>query len=334
MEEYYLVDGQKKKIAQEKWDFLIILDACRYDYFEKAYRKYLKEGELHKAISPAIHTMDWLNAAFPGKYDDIVYLSTNPYVNSKTEVQNTIGYSYKGSDHFFKIIDIWETGWNDVVGSVLPEEVNRAFFDVLDKYGDKRFVLHFIQPHKPFVGGHYQKYYEDLPKAYSEFRRQDVKLRKRKKTFKRTLKTFVTNLIIKYLGMGTMCKISILIRGAPQSPEVAIWASEGKKGYLNAYKENLNHVLEMVGELVEKVDGRYLITADHGEFLGEYGYYGHPDNIRKRENTEVPWMIIDKGDRKRAEKAQAPGIAGAPMKPSTQEDEEKVKEKLRSLGYF
>ena len=37
------------EIVKEKWDYLIILDACRYDYFQDVYKKYL-QGELFKKI--------------------------------------------------------------------------------------------------------------------------------------------------------------------------------------------------------------------------------------------------------------------------------------------
>ena len=54
----YEVDGKQTDILKEDWDFLIILDACRYDYFKGGYNKYIKEGNLKKAVSPGIHTMD------------------------------------------------------------------------------------------------------------------------------------------------------------------------------------------------------------------------------------------------------------------------------------
>lgn len=34
------------KIWGTPWKYLIVLDACRYDYFERIYREYLPEGKL------------------------------------------------------------------------------------------------------------------------------------------------------------------------------------------------------------------------------------------------------------------------------------------------
>jgi len=49
----------EKYVMDEEWDFLIILDACRYDYFKEIYKNYLDGGNSMKAISPAIETIEW-----------------------------------------------------------------------------------------------------------------------------------------------------------------------------------------------------------------------------------------------------------------------------------
>ena len=62
------------KIMEEKWDYLIVLDACRYDYF-KEYNNIL-EGHLEKKLSCASCTYEWLEKNFSGKYfsDTVVWL--------------------------------------------------------------------------------------------------------------------------------------------------------------------------------------------------------------------------------------------------------------------
>ena len=37
---YYKVDGETKNLLEKNWDFLIILNACSYDYFEDLYKNY------------------------------------------------------------------------------------------------------------------------------------------------------------------------------------------------------------------------------------------------------------------------------------------------------
>ena len=60
------------KIWGTNWKYLIILDACRYDYFEKVYRNYLDQGILERVFSPAGGTLEWLTLTFKGNYRDII----------------------------------------------------------------------------------------------------------------------------------------------------------------------------------------------------------------------------------------------------------------------
>jgi ElaB/YqjD/DUF883 family membrane-anchored ribosome-binding protein len=50
-----------------------------------------------------------------------------------------------------------------------------------------------------------------------------------------------------------------------------------------AYKNNLRRVKENLKELKTILNGKTLVTADHGEFLGENGLYAHS----KESNTEI-----------------------------------------------
>ena len=43
-----------------------------------------------------------------------------------------------------------ERGWRDKLGSVPPNEVNKSFFRIEKNYNNKRFILHYIQPHEPY----------------------------------------------------------------------------------------------------------------------------------------------------------------------------------------
>jgi hypothetical protein len=64
-----------------------------------------------------------------------------------------------------------------------------------------------------------------------------------------------------------------------------------------AYKENLKRALESVEKLIEELEGKIVITADHGEMFGEKGVYRHPTGVYFKELTEVPWLVIEKGER-------------------------------------
>ncbi|WP_256300702.1 hypothetical protein [Haloarchaeobius salinus] len=64
-----------------------------------------------------------------------------------------------------------------------------------------------------------------------------------------------------------------------------------------AYRTNLEIVLEDVGLLLANVDAdRTVITADHGNAVGEKGLYGHAAGIALPELRTVPWAVTTAND--------------------------------------
>lgn len=286
----YKVDGKTKNLLEENWDILIILDACRYDFFADLYRNYLG-GELKKAVSPATTTMEWLNKIFTGFYDDIVYISANPYINSKMEVTDQYNLKFNGKKHF-EVVDVWIRGWDNNLGTVPPNELNKALFKAKNKYKNKRFILHYIQPHEPYISKNYIQY---IPKSYVEKRGEAHGLIDKKINKKTTnARNSTGKLIQKIFGIEGRWKISNLLGISPFSQPDSIGYKEGMNGLRNAYKENLEVALKSVGELLENISGNILITADHGEYLGENRRYGHGLVPRRPPIVDVPWLISEK----------------------------------------
>jgi hypothetical protein len=135
-----------------EWDNLIILDSCRYDYFEEEYPNYLN-GSLMKALSAASCTIDYMKKVWSGYYD-ITYVSAMPGINSKGIARK----GYNAKYHFKKIIDVWQFGWDDVLGSVPPW----AFLDIIETTAGY-CVFHFMQPHQPYIGNKKLTYYRPVP---------------------------------------------------------------------------------------------------------------------------------------------------------------------------
>lgn len=61
---------------------------------------------------------------------------------------------------------------------------------------------------------------------------------------------------------------------------------------LEAYEANLRLGLQHALRLADLLDGRVVITSDHGELFGEYGLFGHPPSVYVPELTCVPWLEI------------------------------------------
>ena len=138
------MEKQEDLIQKVNWNVLIILDACRYDYFKKVYKDYL-DGDVKKVLSPATRTIPWLKNVFHGRYDDIVYVSANPYINSIKELQG-----FDAKRHFLKIIDVWNWWWDEERDVVHPSKVNQASLEAKSDHPHKRLIIHYIQPHAPY----------------------------------------------------------------------------------------------------------------------------------------------------------------------------------------
>ena len=80
-----------------------------------------------------------------------IYISGNPYINSKVE---TAGFDAK--KHFYKVIDVWDFGWDWRIGTVPPREINRAALRCYLKYPGKRFIIHYMQPHAPYLSAKFR----------------------------------------------------------------------------------------------------------------------------------------------------------------------------------
>ena len=63
-----------------------------------------------------------------------------------------------------------------------------------------------------------------------------------------------------------------------------------------AYEETLDLVLERVSEINPHLNGRIVVTTDHGELLGEDGVWGHPLNSDHPALWEIPWFEVEKNE--------------------------------------
>lgn len=72
-----------------------------------------------------------------------------------------------------------------------------------------------------------------------------------------------------------------------------------------AYRGNLRIVLNDIELLLENIDAdTVVLTADHGNALGEYGIYGHPPGFPLRVLREVPWVTMEATDERTHETAE------------------------------
>ena len=141
---------QKRLLTEYNWDVLIVLDACRYDYFEQEYREFFY-GKLLKTVSPASGTVPWLKTVFSGFYPNIHIISSNPFINSK----GIKIMGYKATDHFLSenIYDVWDYKWDENLNTVHPKDVmDEALCRQNEIQPPEKLVIWFLQPHGPWIG--------------------------------------------------------------------------------------------------------------------------------------------------------------------------------------
>ena len=60
----------------------------------------------------------------------------------------------------------------------------------------------------------------------------------------------------------------------------------------NAYKENLKIALRQIEKLLGYLDGKIIITSDHGNCFGEMGLFAHPQRVHIPPLIEVPYLEL------------------------------------------
>lgn len=324
---------KKVYVMQQKWDYLIVLDACRYDYFERLWQDYLP-GQLEKRISVGTATKQWRNNSFPDYYDDVVYISANPYINSVMPVKG-----FLGTEHFYKVYDLWMDSWDEEKGTILPDIVTKRAKEIIKSHPDKRAIIHYMQPHEPYIGNTVPG--PGFERPTSAGFRQGVNVGTPPNHIVRKTLEILSGLFYWFgiRGNYLIWKIRELLEMTPAGPMDAVRRKYDEETLRKAYEENLKIVLGYIAELIEKLSGRIVVTADHGEMLGENNKFCHWSRATEKQLREVPWLIIDKDhkvtkDEIRNDKIQRTSANKTTIAKRTKQAEKKICEKLRSLGYI
>jgi hypothetical protein len=282
---YFRLTHRGTHVLDEDWDNLIVLDACRYDMLAET-GWYTDRLELRR--SRGSNTPEFLKENFAGAdLLDTVYVTGNPQVDVHL------------GEECYEVVSVWESAWDEGLGTVPPGPVTEAAIEAHERYPDKRIVVHYMQPHYPFVG-------ETGREAIGE--QSGVELSRR-------LADGETDADRDHATVWERLQAGDLDRET-------VWA---------AYVENLEFVLPHVEELLDAFAGRTVVTSDHGNMAGErvgflpFRLYGHPYGIYTPELVSVPWVVFDRGERKRVtagERSRADGTL-----------DDAADRRLEALGY-
>jgi len=187
-------------------------------------------------------------------------------------------------DDFFLLDEVWEYAWEKDTELFRPEYITDRAIDVMREHNPERMIIHYMQPHHPFIpyfDGFESELHSDWLNPW-----RDIRIGKTSKEEK--------------------------------------W---------DRYRENLHYVLEYVELLLNNMEADdVVISADHGEAVGEWGVYGHPD-IPLRVLREVPWIRVSATDSGEYQPEFQPDrdVRGESEDESAEHD---VDDTLTKLGYI
>lgn len=302
---YELRHGDGVDVLAEDWDDLLILDACRYDAFAARNRI---DGTLESRLSAGSSSPGWIDANFSGeKHHDTVYVSGNAFTADidddvfhaiYTVPPEPVTESAAVDTDAITNPDLLEDSY-----VIRPETVVEKAIEAHERHPRKRLIVHFLQPHVPLIGETGLEIYQQIASE------GDLSSLSRG-------------------GRGDRFgALNVQLYRVVEDDAFDIDVADLRQ----AYAETLDIVLPYAEQLTRELSGKSVISADHGELLGERllpftnKKYGHFEYLAADELRRVPWHIVDGDDRRRI-------VEDAPIE-SARMDEEEVTEKLRVLGY-
>ncbi|MFB6176223.1 MAG: hypothetical protein ABEI99_03575 [Halobaculum sp.] len=143
-------------VMGEDWDTLIILDACRADTFEEV-ADLERFDEYRVVTSRASATPEFVAEHYVGKeFGDTVYVNSNPHI------------SRDAPGSFHHRYDLWDEAFDEEYGTVLPATSKEWALRTAREYPNKRMIVHYNQPHGPYIGEDRIEWDYDLARGSGE----------------------------------------------------------------------------------------------------------------------------------------------------------------------
>ena len=238
------------KITDEDWDILLILDACRSDMF---FRCCSIEGELSTKTSRGSNTKEFLSGNFRNEtLLDTVYTTANPQFHKHKSYVNA---------EFYRTYNIWNSDlWDETIGTVHPSDVTDIAKRKIEEHSNKRHIVHYLQPHYPFIGTELEEIGRDILEPESE-------------------------------GSDIW---GLQMRGKINLPKERI-----NRAYYKNLKLALDAIENLINDISGKIvitsdHGNIVGERSRPIPIKEWG---HPSGIYIPELVEVPWLVTEKGER-------------------------------------
>lgn len=275
-------------VFEKDWDTLILLDTCRVDALQEVSGEYdFLPRNINRLLSVGSHSGEWIANTFTTKYDsqisDTTYITANAHAKYILEDQTKIE-----SVHNIPAKTRWKTVTADQLDHIehlwqYGGEVGHVSPEVVT---DQAIKISRENPSEKLII-HYSQPHEPYASEV-------------KKGNKEKLDPYESDPFDYLINEGDFDQV---------------W---------NSYINNLRYVLDSVKILLENIDApKTIITADHGEAFGEFGFYAHQVCAPIPAVRYVPWAEVTASD-----SGEYIPDSELPKSPSQNADEQ-----LKALGY-
>lgn len=131
-------------IWDREWDILCVLDACRWDAFERRYGDADWLRTVEPTISVGSASPEWLDETFAPAYRETLaetsYVTGNPYSADNGDL-----------DALMNLEEVWRDSWDEETGTIRPESLTTRAVEHYRAERPDRMVIHYMQPHWPYV---------------------------------------------------------------------------------------------------------------------------------------------------------------------------------------
>ena len=307
---------------------IIILDSCRYDYFKEEFSTFLS-GELTKIWSAANRTPKWVPYLWDKSYN-LTYISRMSWPTT-TSAYNDRRISFNPYETFDQVIRVNQDP--DHIIHKDPASTTDVAIQHFKQASKIRTVVHYSPPHRPYIGETKILPYRIPTQEVIDVLGDSIDEELENELINGRDSLFAEELIplgVTREEFGQMEKEAYNVR------------ERLADGYLSdqelqqAYRENLREVLGEVKRLISYLDCPIVISADHGEHLGEHKNeiprYNHPNRTHPV-LREVPWFIVGDDSKNQESLSEVPDspelLPGVNVEPSMEE----VKRHLEYMGY-
>jgi hypothetical protein len=130
-----------------EWDVLVILDACRVDLMRQVAGEYDFVGSpdaVDTVWSVGSKSNEWMERTFAADYRDEIersaYVTGNPY-SAKVDFEAEPAV----------LDEVWRDAWSDEHSTILPRPLTDRAIATWRNGAVDRLIVHYMQPHAPFV---------------------------------------------------------------------------------------------------------------------------------------------------------------------------------------